>query len=566
MRRHGISTACRTYSLPGRGKAAYGFKKSRKLKPRVSFSTLPPAKIEFESETESSENQASKITTFNARVAQFLNEKDKQRSIKYDQCVNGKEREIPQRTENEAEVINNLDSVNELLMDIIEEIEAENITVEDCLRDAISMKVIDVTEAKTVLVDFEMKSTKTEIDNNNNNSIKRNVIDTKPVSADADLCDSNQKSVEKLLDLLSTLKTVDLSKCCKYTLGKLCQLTSYEDYENVQKRAANSRNQNQSQNTIDGRIPSDEDSTTSEFPEESSYTDASCLSSSSSDNFEESSGLGSENEFQNGPNFQRTNSKQKDPSASAASVKQALPTLIDEGVLKPRQVWGIMGSKDSEELLRRFISELSFSLRNKQIRETENDHDFGNNFWINQFIPEDCDSSVFSDLGYCSLPSDRDSPTSDNGHTSLNRANAFHKFGKATKSRPFTITSARSRQAKFAFKTSTPTKLYRSEQERNFSSEGDTPLTCKDYAALVSWCKKNELPARTAYILHCNECNSEEDLLTLDVENARYFQDLPWNARGQLIIAIESLRLEKQYIDMKNKLDRCASVLKSVTS
>lgn len=457
MRKSVSSVPQRATSFPSKNKRVYH--ESRKSKPRVSFSILPPTRITFESDSDSSDGEVLRNVSFNSRVSQFLTEKDRQRSLKYHQ---GSATMMTDTTQK----VNEFDRANEMLMDIIEEIEADNISVDGFLRDAIALNLITVENARNVLDDFELEN-KSEKDLNNNFS-SSNPVDNLAKS----VFEQSITPTNKLLDLLSTLKNKDLTKCCKYTLGKLCQLTSFEDYEAVQKLA-----QKQFSHTVLSRTQSDEDSITSEIPDDSSFTDPAGISCSSSDTFDDSSGLGSEIDFYNDTKLNSTLQFKQNENykTSAAAVKQALPTLIEGGVLKPIQVWGIIGSKDNEELLKKFSYEISLSLKTSRISVSPKQKPRKNNSSQRNYAgpSRECDETIAADLGYCSYHSELDSPTSVEMPHGKNTDSC-----NVIKKRPFTITSARSNSLKFNLRSSMPVVNQNHWRIGRRSSENDS-LTCK---------------------------------------------------------------------------------------
>lgn len=445
----------RKTSLPS--KRTGGRKEARKVIPRVSFSLLPPIQITFfESDSDSSDEWEIRKATFNSRVSQFFYENDRERcSLKYHQCMSNQETTVG--ATDTPENVNELDCANEMLMDIMEEIEADNISVDGCLRDAITLNLINLQDARNVLDDFDVEIAK---DVNNNFSSSKSVGDMKENDYE-----QSDTPTDKLIDLLSTFKTADLTKCCRHTLGKLCQLTSFEDYETVQKQFSH---------TLISRITSDEDSTTSEILDDSSVTDPTEISSSSTDTLDDSSGIGSEIDFQCGTNLNSTLEPKQNANRNStiAAVKQALPALIDGGVLKPIQVWGIIGSKDDEELLNRFSKEISVSLK---ISSPNINSSQKNPFQQRNYACRGHDEAAIADLGYCSYQSELDSPTSSETHLS---AGKNMDSNNVIKTRPFTITSARSSSLKLNVRSSISVVNQNHRRMGRRSSEIDS-FTCK---------------------------------------------------------------------------------------
>nr|XP_039256768.1 uncharacterized protein LOC120333414 [Styela clava] len=528
-------TASRAKSLPADPRIR---NKERKLKGRVSFSSRPPIKIEFDSDaTEYNASPIPKEQLFTYKCEQFRNEKKESRC--YTKNKDHLLVEIPKKVERDCS--NDLDSVNEMLMDILEEIEVENITIEDCLRDAVYLQILEEEDAKDVIPTFTVEKYNFTYENDNNNNNK--------ASINSDKESENSTQIDKLLDIFSALPTKDLAKCCKYTLGKLCQLTSYEDYEHIQKIAASvcesfrdspvpsivseishERSRNWSNDSYDGSFFTD------------SSNDTNYLSSGSSENFEY---LSSESER----DFKIDAKCLEIPNEhSVNTVKDILPVLVEEGILQPRQVWGILELPDQNEMLKRLIKEMSNSTGSAKLEKVVNTFSFPNikNIIACSRISEDSDSST-NDSDYGSNSSENETSScgkTNSKKTSLSNLKVSKRFGlnKTKTTRPFTISSEWKQRERNNPITSTPEKTE------------EIIITKHEHGCPETWCHVNNLLASTASVLRHHGYLTEEEISNITELDMNKFSELSWPEKVKLWIAIEGLKLDKMYIECRRKL------------
>ena len=198
---------------------------SRTKRHRVSFSDLPP--VEFPVSREEidllgcSEEifPLEKSTTDSSMQSpgdkDALSEEDPEENTTFSQppeensSLNGEQ----------TTLLNEGDRANECLVDILEEIEAENILLSHCLVSWVEAGLLSHEAARYVSVDYKSKQPQFE-----------------PLEGEI-----KAKCIKKLVDVLMDLNLEKLSKCRNLVLNKLCQLSSREEYEIAQKAAANKK-------------------------------------------------------------------------------------------------------------------------------------------------------------------------------------------------------------------------------------------------------------------------------------------------------------------------------------
>ncbi|XP_076815800.1 uncharacterized protein LOC143461800 isoform X2 [Clavelina lepadiformis] len=485
--------------------------------------------------------------------------------------------------------VNEIDQINELLMDILEEIEAENISLNRCLYDLVKVNLLSDKLASTVSPTYEESCRKYK------ETGDKEVLENQLPETDRERC------VEKLLDVLTNLGLETLSKCRNCILGRLCQLSTYEDYETAQKAAAAANgsptlerspvnyeilvdgdamnagdhgNGNVSARHMTGRNPSSEES---EFSATESDDDIHMLRH----HFGRHRGaVGSNLTIKEVEEEEEQHVAKDSPEKPAdkqvkdivikkriINIREMLTMLIDEGIVEPRQVWMILGAGsdsaqkaklkrdlqhlDNATLTRLYgvagLEDLQFLMEDEELDEEVKNipylRSFGMRSCKNRMTnktnsnPEKPSSVHISDL-HGGVTSSRSLKTDTtqmmDEHSALMRS-------QEQRLSQLTSLSTRTKMGK-----DKPSTVSNSPQSDN-SQDPTTSSIERSGDPLYEWCQRNNLSDQSATALRKGGYTDPSQLQDLTEDGIEELNGLSWLHKAKLWVAIENLRLDAFY-------------------
>jgi len=338
---------------------------------RVSFSELPPEEIEPTINENLKDNRNTPCEFAKKGSATLSSLKCDRSSINSAPSSELKETtlvcdHLQFDKEKETARVNEVDQINELLMDILEEIEGESISLDQCLFDLVTENLLSLNTARSVSLNF---------DKFYRCSCVGHLSD---YSCDDVSNEEHERAVEKLLDVLTNLGLAKLLKCRNCIWGRLCQLASYKDFQTAQNAAMTAHETSKTVENLRGTsnalsvkdetsipistgpcLPSGEESELSATESDDDFylrqlrrhhSDA--MKTSIKDVDENEEGIYRECECQ-----------KIDDSELQGKVnleaKSIIPLLIEHGAIEPRQAWLILRANSKWEQLvkvKRFLS------------------------------------------------------------------------------------------------------------------------------------------------------------------------------------------------------------------
>ena len=196
---------------------------------RVSFSALPPIEYHISDKPSPAESSVSEVSkdisaTQTSEISKLAAEvEDSGSSAPFSTSSATSQGELKNldgiSIDSSLKPLNEADRANELLFDILEEIEADNISLIRCLDDLVSSELLNRDMAVMIYPNY------------------KNLQPPNSNGAESVPPDESRDIIDRLLDVLTNLKLEVLEKCHKLILGKLCQLSSPKDFEKTQRKA-----------------------------------------------------------------------------------------------------------------------------------------------------------------------------------------------------------------------------------------------------------------------------------------------------------------------------------------
>ena len=301
---------------------------------RVSFSDSPPVEIPPETFSDPPRSVHEKINKPSSQIKD-LTEVDRHNKTESTDTTSvalpvlGIEKWDSESSVFSSNTLNTADYANELLVDILEEIEADNISLSNCLKEMVEAEMISHDMALLVNPNYLHKS-----------------FEQSNRGTQLDFQDDAQDCFGRLVDVLTNLDWKTLRKCHKLILRKLCRLSSKENYDSLQLAAKLNDSSLWGEDAIDSKLHKQQnhdkkrnislsDHVTSEIVKASGHPTAS--------------------------DEPKTSARDPLSASNSCDTKQLLSKLTDEKILAARQVWGILGAEENFEqttLLRKCLVNL----------------------------------------------------------------------------------------------------------------------------------------------------------------------------------------------------------------
>nr|CAB3262599.1 uncharacterized protein LOC100180752 [Phallusia mammillata] len=545
---------------------------SKKKGARVSFSQLPPVEIELEPQNS---DWDSKSNSHSTNVTSLVTDSVVTLTVKSEPVVQEQTPTKPvivtKKTKKKPvnHSINEIDQINELLMDILEEIEADNISLNHCLDNLVRDGLMSEDVALSVspnFVEFQTRSASPTLVDEYQSDVEK------------------ERGVEKLLDVLTNLGLEKLQRCRNCVLGRLCQLARYEDFESAQKAAAaasdSSPELSASRKTYEkpeivnfpvvnsppralttGRVPSTEDSELSATESDDDfYSLRHQIGRQRHDvitnpTIEEED---DDNDFSVETNKRLDQNHNVLGPREIVDVKAAMPTLIDNCVIAPRHAWLILGAGDEHDQKAKLKQFLRLADQAK-LQSLYSNPQFS---WIKTLMEDDNIVEAVSNprLSFLKARERFQKPASKLGRSSSLRASDLHGGNAPNFSDVADLVekhaAAREEQEKRlsppldALLKGRGASLRRTQsvnmntganlrENRNTDNETDENLS--------SWCRSKQLSQQITDALSQNGYQGVGDLRGITESEIEQLSGLGWIEKAKLWVAVENLRLDEFY-------------------
>ncbi|XP_078491487.1 uncharacterized protein LOC100180752 [Ciona intestinalis] len=521
---------------------------NKKKGARVSFSELPPLEIEvgppnLKSEPISTSLKVQPLPAGTNDTSQAADTSLKRPATPLPASLSDSPWFVPPAGQNQVKSkrcitpspSNEIDQINELLMDILEEIEAENISLNRCLADLVTEKLLTQEMANSVTPTYSENSDCVEND-----------------LSEAD----RERAVEKLLDVLTNLGLITLTKCRNLILGRLCQLSSYEAFENAQKAAAALKVDNDVTDDVSNSIfveaPSAEKLKPTASGRNPSSEDSELSATESDEDFHGlRHKLGRHHNDVTADAIKEVDEEGQDgsdpvaPSLEEKDVKSVLPLLIDNSAIEPKNVWSILSSESETEQKQK----LKFYLHRLKDEKLKSLFLIPDLSWLEELMGSD-DVQSSAHLRKHQVKISRASsvriPVAKPGST----ASVSHAVSLINEQyAPVTSQTERCQGNKLKRTASArvPNRKYNdvrlpwetTEEETSAIREQGMPDAS---TSLDEWCSANHLCDQSATSLRLNGFKDLEEVSRISEDGIEDLKGLSWIQKAKLWVAVENLR------------------------